>query len=226
MLDQAGVPVLHGPMVAADFSRGDGVDLLSFAAALGGEAYRLSSESGLRTLQPGTARGVLYGGCLSLLTASLGTRFAAQTEGKLLFLEDLAEKPYQIDRMLRQMKLAGKLEGVTRHHLWRDARLRVAGRAGRSYRTSDFAVLDWFSGSDCLSDFARDMCRAAMLRCRLAWKRSWWRICEGTELRVGPRAAGGAREAMKIEAKHIHLIGICGTAMASLAGMLQLQGTR
>jgi len=89
------------------------VDLLSFAAALGGEAYRLGNESGLRTLQAGTARGVLYGGCLSLLTASLGTAFAAQTEGKLLFLEDLGEKPYQIDRMLRQMKLAGKFEGVT-----------------------------------------------------------------------------------------------------------------
>ncbi len=113
MLDQSGVPVLHGPMVAADFSREDGVDLLSFAAALGGEAYRLGTESGLRALQPGNARGVLYGGCLSLLTASLGTPFAAQTEGKLLFLEDLGEKPYQIDRMLRHLKLAGKLEGVT-----------------------------------------------------------------------------------------------------------------
>src|SRR6201996_2418063 len=64
MLDQAAGPVLHGPMVAADFSRGDGVDLLSFAAALGGEAYRLGGESGLRMLQAGTARGVLYGGCL------------------------------------------------------------------------------------------------------------------------------------------------------------------
>ena len=58
MLDRAGVPVLHGPMVAADFSRGDGVDLLSFAAALGGEAYRLGNESGLRALRPGTARGI------------------------------------------------------------------------------------------------------------------------------------------------------------------------
>lgn len=113
MLDQAGVPWLHGPMVAADFWRGDGVDLLSFAAALGGEGYRVGNESGLRALQSGTARGVLYGGCLSLLTASLGTAFAAQTEGKLLFLEDLGEKPYQIDRMLRHLRLAGKFEGVT-----------------------------------------------------------------------------------------------------------------
>jgi muramoyltetrapeptide carboxypeptidase len=117
LLDQVQLPVLHGPMVAADFSRGDGVDLASFAAALCGEPYRVDAASGLRPLRPGTARGVLYGGCLSLLVASLGTPYAAQTEGKLgdriLFLEDLGEKPYQIDRMLRQMRLAGKFEGVS-----------------------------------------------------------------------------------------------------------------
>src|SRR6201996_5861419 len=75
MLDQAGVPVLHGPMVAADFSRGDGVDLLSFAAALGGEAYRLGSDSGVRGLKPGAARGILYGGCLRPPTAAPGFPF-------------------------------------------------------------------------------------------------------------------------------------------------------
>lgn len=64
-------------------------------------------------LRPGRAEGALYGGCLSILTASLGTRFAPQTEGKLLFLEDVGAKPYQIDRMLRQMVLAGKFDGVS-----------------------------------------------------------------------------------------------------------------
>ncbi len=112
LLDRVELPVLHGPMVAADFSRDDGVDLLSFSAALLGESYRVGSANGLRPLRSGSARGVLYGGCLSLLVASLGTPFAAQTEGKLLFLEDLGEKPYQIDRMLRQLRLAGKFEGV------------------------------------------------------------------------------------------------------------------
>jgi muramoyltetrapeptide carboxypeptidase len=146
MLDQAGVPVLHGPMVAADFSHGDGVDLLSFAAALGGEAYRLSGESGVRALQPGTARGVLYGGCLSLLTASLGTRFAAQTEGKLLFLEDLAEKPYQIDRMLRQMKLAGKLEGVTGIIFGEMLDCASPGSPADLTERVILTVLEWFSG--------------------------------------------------------------------------------
>lgn len=146
MLDQAGVPVLHGPMVAADFSRGDGVDLVSFAAALGGEEYRLGNESGLRTLKPGTARGVLYGGCLSLLTASLGTRFAAQTEEKLLFLEDLGEKPYQIDRMLRQLQLAGKFEGVSGIIFGEMLDCASPGAPADLIERVILAVLDWFPG--------------------------------------------------------------------------------
>ncbi len=47
-----------------------------------------------------------------MLAASLGTKFECQTEGKLLFLEDVAAKPYQVDRMLMQLKLAGKLAKV------------------------------------------------------------------------------------------------------------------
>lgn len=146
MLDQAGVPVLHGPMVAADFSRGDGVDLVSFASALGGQAYRLADESGLRALRPGTARGVLYGGCLSLLASSLGTPFAAQTEGKLLFLEDLGEKPYQIDRMLRHLKLAGKFERVTGIVFGEMLDCASPGAPADLIERVILTVLDWFPG--------------------------------------------------------------------------------
>jgi len=63
-------------------------------------------------LQSGKASGRLYGGCLSMLVASLGTPFEVQTEGTILFIEDIAEKPFRIDRMLMQLRLAGKLEGV------------------------------------------------------------------------------------------------------------------
>jgi muramoyltetrapeptide carboxypeptidase len=146
MFDQAGIPVLHGPMVAADFSRNDGVDLMSFAGALSGEAYRLDDESGLRVLRPGTARGILYGGCLSLLTASLGTRFAAQTEGKLLFLEDLGEKPYQIDRMLRHLQLAGKLESVTGIIFGEMLDCASPGAPADLIERVILTVLDWFPG--------------------------------------------------------------------------------
>src|SRR5207248_3307522 len=58
------------------------------------------------------AEGVLYGGCLSLLVAALGTPFEPHTEGSILFLEDLGEKPYRIDRMLMQLGLARKLESI------------------------------------------------------------------------------------------------------------------
>ncbi|WP_109488128.1 S66 peptidase family protein [Occallatibacter savannae] len=111
-LDEFGLPAFHGPMVAADFYLENGVHLESFQAAIAGRPYSLGEAEGLRTLRPGTARGTLYGGCLSILVAMLGTQWEPQTEGKLLFIEDVSAKPYQIDRMLWHLRQAGKLEGV------------------------------------------------------------------------------------------------------------------
>jgi muramoyltetrapeptide carboxypeptidase len=112
LLDQLQLPAFHGPMLSADFASENGVHLASLRAALAGEPYTVGEAEGLRTLHPGRARGTLYGGCLSILVALLGTPFEPQTEGKLLFLEDVNAKPYQIDRMLWQLRQAGKLEGV------------------------------------------------------------------------------------------------------------------
>ncbi|MGB6721004.1 MAG: LD-carboxypeptidase, partial [Terracidiphilus sp.] len=112
LLDELGLIAFHGPMVAADFYREDGVHLLSFQAALGGVAYSVGAGEGLRPLQAGNARGTLYGGCLSILVSLLGTPWEPRTEGKLLFLEDAGAKPYQVDRMMWQLRRAGKLDGV------------------------------------------------------------------------------------------------------------------
>lgn len=112
LLDEVQLPVFHGPMLSADFAREDGVHLASLQAAFSGTPYTVGAPEGLRTLHPGRARGTLYGGCLSILAALLGTPYEPQTEGKLLFLEDVNAKPYQIDRMLWQLRQAGKLEGV------------------------------------------------------------------------------------------------------------------
>jgi muramoyltetrapeptide carboxypeptidase len=116
LLDTLNLPSFHGPMVSPDFGREDGVHLPSLLAALAGEPYRVGKAEGLRLLRAGTdvqpARGTLYGGCLSILTALLGTAFEPQTEGKLLFLEDVSAKPFQIDRMLWQLKQSEKLDGV------------------------------------------------------------------------------------------------------------------
>jgi muramoyltetrapeptide carboxypeptidase len=102
-------------MVTKDWAHADGVDLPSWQAALSSlEAWEpnLDAASGATALVEGTAEGILYGGCLSILVASLGTPYEIHTEGTILFLEDVAAKPYQIDRMLIQLKLAGKLTGV------------------------------------------------------------------------------------------------------------------
>jgi muramoyltetrapeptide carboxypeptidase len=112
LLDQVQLPAFHGPMLSADFAREDGVHLPSLQAALAGQTYSVGAAEGLRTLHPGRARGILYGGCLSMLVALLGTPYEPQTEGKLFFLEDVSAKPYQIDRMLWQLGHAGKLDGV------------------------------------------------------------------------------------------------------------------
>ncbi len=112
---QTGLVMFHGPMLTKDFPKPDGIHLNSFASATTGE-YRWqinSSDSpGLEPLQTGTAEGVLFGGCLSLLVASLGTPYEIQTDNTLLFVEDLGERPYQIDRMLMHLRLAGKLKNV------------------------------------------------------------------------------------------------------------------
>jgi len=111
--DVAGLVTFHGPMVAKDFASEEGIDVNSWSAALSGEHdSRFSEDAGIAPLVPGGAEGELYGGCLSILVASLGTPYEIRTEGKLLFLEDVAAKPYQIDRMLMQLRLSGKLHGV------------------------------------------------------------------------------------------------------------------
>lgn len=109
-----GLVTFHGPMVAKDWAHEEGVELAAWRAIMGGErfAVRSSAQSGLQALFAGSGAGILYGGCLSMLVASLGTPYEAHTERKLLFIEDIGAKPYQIDRMLMQLKLAGKLEGV------------------------------------------------------------------------------------------------------------------
>ncbi|MGI0485229.1 LD-carboxypeptidase [Pantanalinema rosaneae CENA516] len=64
----------------------------------------------LVTIVPGRATGQLIGGNLTLVTNLLGTPFEPDTRGKILFLEEIGEEPYRVDRMLTQLWLAGKLQ--------------------------------------------------------------------------------------------------------------------
>ena len=113
--DSARFVTFHGPMVTKDFAPPDGIDLSSWQAAVTGLAnYELvaDKESGVEPVLAGSAQGTLYGGCLSILVASLGTPHEIHTDGAILFLEDVNAKPFQVDRMLVQLREAGKLEAV------------------------------------------------------------------------------------------------------------------
>ncbi len=113
LLDSVGLITFHGPMVTKDFANADGVDVNSWKHALNGSSeWNPEFDADVESLVEGSADGILYGGCLSILVASLGTPYEIETAGTILFLEDVAAKPYQIDRMLMQLKLAGKLAGV------------------------------------------------------------------------------------------------------------------
>jgi muramoyltetrapeptide carboxypeptidase len=108
-----GLVTFHGPMVAKDWFHEGGVDLPSWQAALAkAEPWDVSVGTGVSGLVEGEAEGVLYGGCMSILVASLGTPYEIKTEGKILFFEDIGAKPYQVDRMLMQLKLGGHLDHV------------------------------------------------------------------------------------------------------------------
>jgi muramoyltetrapeptide carboxypeptidase len=111
MHDRTGLIGFHGPMVAKDIADGT-FDGASWESALQGAANWTVPASGVEVLRTGKAAGRLYGGCLSMMVASLETPFEIQTEDSILFIEDIAEKPFRIDRMLMQLRLAGKLDKV------------------------------------------------------------------------------------------------------------------
>jgi muramoyltetrapeptide carboxypeptidase len=109
--DRTGLVTFHAPMIAKDIADGS-FDGNSWNNALQGAQSWDIQTTGVEVLRPGQVQGRLYGGCLSMLAASLGTPFEIETDGTILFIEDIGEKPFRIDRMLMQLHLAGKLKDV------------------------------------------------------------------------------------------------------------------
>jgi muramoyltetrapeptide carboxypeptidase len=111
--DRLGLASLHGPMVAWELASG-GYDRDSFRWAVTGEgAPWQTAPDDLLALRPGEAEGVVRGGCLSLLAAAAGTPWSLDpAEDTLLFVEDVDEPPYRIDRMLLQLRESGALRRV------------------------------------------------------------------------------------------------------------------
>lgn len=107
-----GLVTFHAPMVAMDLARGlSEPSRIHLWGLLSGSltTWKLGLEEAIR---PGRAEADMVGGCLSLLVTTLGTPYEIETRGKLLFVEDVGEKPYRIERMLTHMKMAGKLDDI------------------------------------------------------------------------------------------------------------------
>ncbi|AOT69053.1 S66 peptidase family protein [Geosporobacter ferrireducens] len=105
----------HGPMASSDLA--DGIDDFSKNSLLKavmqpepmGDIQNPHGEV-VQCLKEGKAEGQLIGGNLALIAATMGTPYEINTKGKILFLEDIGEEPYRVDRMLTQLALAGKFE--------------------------------------------------------------------------------------------------------------------
>jgi muramoyltetrapeptide carboxypeptidase len=109
---------IYGPMAAAGLDRGagvaDGYDAVTLTRALTETktGWTIPLE-GTEPIMPGSADGVLLGGCLTLIETALGTPWELDTHGAILLLEDRGMKPWQVDRALMHLKQAGKLRGVS-----------------------------------------------------------------------------------------------------------------
>jgi len=111
VVGRLGLATFHGPLVAGELARG--LTAGERESLLGALAGRLPVELPLGGwLRQGEAAGPLLGGCLSLLTATLGTGWFPDLRGALLFLEDVNEPPYRLDRMLTHLALSGRLETI------------------------------------------------------------------------------------------------------------------
>jgi muramoyltetrapeptide carboxypeptidase len=107
-----GLVAFHGPMLAGRLGRGaDGYDEVSFRKALmHREPMGELAPAGLETLHRGEAAGLLLGGTLTQILASLGTPFAFDPpNGYVLFLDEVGERPYRLDRMVTQLRQTGLL---------------------------------------------------------------------------------------------------------------------
>jgi muramoyltetrapeptide carboxypeptidase len=120
ILKRAGLVTFHGPVAVSgftEFTQNWFRRALFDPRPLGvlsnpPESNTLRPRHPVRAVVPGAARGPLVGGNLTLISLLMGTPFEIETRGRILFLEDVGEEPYRIDRMLTQLRLAGKFDGV------------------------------------------------------------------------------------------------------------------
>lgn len=111
-LVQSGVAVIHGPMVAADLARGTTATSQEHLLRMLTDPDYLWTADVPVEVRPGRAAGRLVGGCLSVLVTLLGTPWAPDFDDAIVFLEDVNESPYRIDRLLTQLRQSALLDRV------------------------------------------------------------------------------------------------------------------
>lgn len=104
--------VLYGPMVSEMGERAAFDEATLWTALRGGLGDAGLRFAGRDVIRPGRGAGTVIGGCLSLLVSLLGTPYDPDYHGAILFWEEIGEHPYHIDRMLMQLRNAGKFEGL------------------------------------------------------------------------------------------------------------------
>ncbi len=110
--DRCGLVTFHGPMGSSNISDEETLKNFLFTIMKASPPYGIEAPPGipLQSEVPGTAEGILAGGNMSLISCTLGTPYEINFKDKILFLEDVNEEPYAIDRILTQLLLAGKLQ--------------------------------------------------------------------------------------------------------------------
>jgi muramoyltetrapeptide carboxypeptidase len=147
LFNRAEVVSFHGPMAAHEFAAGELEDVSFRAAVMGEGAPYASAPDDLVPLRDGEGEGRLLGGCLSILAAAAGTPWAFRPDpgGTVLFLEDVYERPYRIDRTLFTLRHSGAFEGV-RGVVFGD--MKGCYPAGPADYTLEDVVLQSLSGLD------------------------------------------------------------------------------
>ncbi len=115
LLNECNLATFHAPMAVGwssgpldDFSRESMYKALMHAEPMG--ELTNPPEFPKQTVNPGKAEGVLVGGNLMLITSSLGTPWEIDTKDRIIFIEEVGERTYCVDRMLTQLRLAGKFD--------------------------------------------------------------------------------------------------------------------
>lgn len=109
-LHYSGLSTFHGPNGNSDWSE---LTRQSFTeTVMQAQKTEYKSEGDCTVIHPGTATGRLIGGNLSIFTTSLGTPYQPDTDGAILFIEDIGEEPYKIDRLLAHLTQAGVLKNI------------------------------------------------------------------------------------------------------------------